>query len=630
MTKQEEALIEEHGASIRWQNDNSRIPAHSAHGFSIELFRSAFEHAAVGMAFGASDGKWLKVNRHFCDIAGYDSAELINRSIQEITHPEDVEEDNRLLHALYLLKIPSFSREKRYLHKNGTYIWVNETVSLAPDGKGTPHHICIIEDVTRRRFADRALRRSMRSLQGAYGVPLSGTWNWNIHTNEFTWSTEIYHIFGTTPLNVGACLRQVHPDDLGAVKRAFKRGLEGRPVNIEFRIIVANSSERIVHMQGAAAFDMRGLLSRISGTVQDITDYKLNDNLRESRTRLEGISSNIPCMVFQLEQIGDALAFNYVSDGSNDVCGMTAERICTDPRVFLDLIHREDRAAFHESKERSKESLTLWNWEGRLALANEWTKWVNLRATPRRIGATITMWDGVMFNISQSKKNEAEIEQSREMLRALSVHQMAAKEEEGKRIAREIHDELGQRLTVLRMDVMMLPKVTGEQSAPLTEAAGRMKDTIDGILRIVRDISSHLRPAALDIGLVLAVEWLLDDFQTSLGIPCNFTNKIDESVVLDDERATGIFRILQESITNVARHANATRIDVSLEIIGEHLHLLVKDDGVGYEAKRRNNQATFGLRGMRERALAIGGETSILSSPGGGTTVFASIPLVSK
>jgi PAS domain S-box-containing protein len=507
------------------------------------------------MAIGAPDGKWMKVNQRLCDITGYDSTALTNKHFQEITHPDDVEEGGRLLRELYLLKMPSHSREKRYRHQNGSYIWVNVSVSLVPGDQGTPLHISIVEDITRRRLAESALRQSERSLRSAH---------------------------------------------------------------------------RIAHLQGETAFDGQGLPTTAPGTRQDSTDNTLVDKLRESRARLEGISSNIPGMVFQFHQAGTALAFTYVSEGSNEVCGLTADRVGDDPGAFLDLIHRDDRAAFHESKVRSRESLSVWNWEGRLEPPGEWIKWVNLRATPRRIGSAETIWDGVIFNISESKKNEAEIEQSREMLRALSAHQTVVKEEEGKRIAREIHDELGQRLTVLRMDVMMLQKGQGEPSAPLAEAAGRMRDTIDGVLRIVRNISTHLRPAALDIGLVIAVEWLLDDFHARLGIPCNLNNGLGESIVLDDERATGVFRILQESLTNIARHANARHIGVALEIVDKHLHLQVKDDGVGFESKSRDTQKTFGLRGMRERALALGGEISIFSSPGGGTTVFASIPLLSE
>ncbi|RZI44237.1 PAS domain S-box protein [Herbaspirillum sp. HC18] len=630
MTKKSTAPSEAAHAPAQRQNDIPRLQSDNAHGYGDTLFRSFFEHAAMGMTIGTSDGTWRKVNKRFCDITGYDSTELLNTHFKEITHPDDVKEDLRLLRELYLLKIPSFSREKRYAHASGVYLWVNITVSLASDDRGMPYHVAIVEDITRRKLAESALRQSERSLRSAHRIALLGTWEWNITSDEFVWSAEIQLILGRMPLTLDALLKQVHPDDVELVRNAIDSALEGKPLSLEFRVAGADSSERIVHMQGELAANVHRRPPRMVGTVQDITSTKLADQLTESRARLEGISSNIPGMVFQLQQIGDKIAFTYVSDGSNEVCGLTADRIVADPSAFLDLIHPDNREAFHDSKLRSRETLSLWNWEGRLEVADASTKWVNLRATPRHIGATEMIWDGVVFNISQSKQNEAEIEQSREMLRALTAHQMVVREEEGKRIAREIHDELGQRLTVLRMDVMMLPKLLAGPAAPVSEASVRMRDTIDGIIRIVRNISSYLRPAALDIDLLLAVEWLLDDFHASLGIPCNLNNKLDDSLDLDDERATGVFRILQESLTNIARHANAKHIEVTLELVDRHLHLHVKDDGTGFELKRRNAQKTFGLRGMRERAVALGGEISILSSPGSGTTVFASIPLSSE
>ncbi|RJF96719.1 PAS domain S-box protein [Noviherbaspirillum cavernae] len=630
MTEQKKIPINVFHISGGRQDENPRSAADGANAFSGELFRSAFEQSAMGMAIGTPNGKWLKVNKRFCEIVGYDSAELLIRNFEDITHPDDVEADHRFLRDLYLLKIPSYSREKRYAHKNGTYLWVNVTVSLAPNEKGEPYHLSIIEDVTRRRLAENALRQSERSLRSAHRVALLGTWDWNIRQDIFTWSAETYLIFGRTPPNLDACLRQVHPDDREFVKDSVDAALRGSPFSIEFRIVTQGAIERVVHMQGELAFDVYRRPLKMAGTLQDITDNKLEDRLRESRERLESISSNIPGMVFQLQQTGEAVEFTYVSDGSNEVCGLTSNDIAANPSAFLGLLHRAEREAFHESRIRSANTLSLWNWEGRLEVAGQWVKWVNLRATPRNVGVRGTIWDGVIFNISQSKEHEAEIEQSREMLRALSAHQMVVKEEEGRRIAREIHDELGQRLTVLRMDVMMLPKALGAPSAPLTEAAGRMRETIDGILRIVRDISSHLRPAALDIGFVLAVEWLVENFQSSAGIPCNFNNRLDEGMVLDDERATGVFRILQESLTNVARHANAGHIEVTLEIVEGHLHLHVKDDGAGFESGRGNSKKTFGVRGMRERAVTLGGEIMILSSLGAGTAVFASIPLLNE
>lgn len=155
----------------------------------------------------------------------------------------------------------------------------------------------------------------------------------------------------------------------------------------------------------------------------------------------------------------------------------------------------------------------------------------------------------------------------------------------------------------------------------------RMRTGIDDVLKIIRDIASALRPAALDIGFVTAVEWLIDDFQSRLRIPCTFTNQTHEPISMSEDCATGVFRILQESLTNIARHANARSIRITLAIRHNRLALEISDDGVGFEEKAIAGHRSFGLVGMRERAMMLNGEIKIESKPNAGTTVKISIPL---
>jgi len=584
------------------------------------------------MAHANQDGKWLRVNQRLCDITGYSRTELSSKTFRDISHPDDIEGDTALISDLYAGRIPAYVKEKRYIHKSGTPIWVSVSASMAPADGGTPCHICVIEDITRRRLAEAALRKSERSLKNAKRISQLGTWDWDLATNEFFWSDEIEQIFGMRPPDYDAFLLRVHPGDrafvIHSIEQSHVKSRPYRPYSIDYRIVRPDESERIVHAQGEVAFDAHGKPVRMAGTVQDITERRLaEDRLRESEARFKGISGNIPGMVFQLSHIGDSVSFTYVSDGASALCGLSPEEIKLDPAVLIRFLLPEDRQAFYASMLRSAESYSIWNWEGRLHTADQYAKWVNLRATPRCLGADGVIWDGVIFDISESKKNEAEIRLSREKLRELSAHQMVVKEAEGKRIAREIHDELGQRLTVLRMDVMMLPKVLKGRSEALPEAIDQMKGAIDGVLRIVRDIAANLRPAALDMGILVAVEWLVDDFQTRVGLACKLHNRLEQDFSLDDDRATGIFRILQESLTNVARHANASKIEITLDIQDGQLRLDVNDNGAGFEPWQEGSKKSFGLSGMRERATALGGDVEILSSPGKGTRVRASIPL---
>lgn len=214
-------------------------------------------------------------------------------------------------------------------------------------------------------------------------------------------------------------------------------------------------------------------------------------------------------------------------------------------------------------------------------------------------------------------------------LRQLVDHQRSEQELEHKRIAREIHDELGQRLTVLRMDVAMLPRAVRDDPVGLLVGQVKaLKRSIDDVLVIVRDVVGKLRPSALDIGLAAATESLLVEFQTSMVIPCELANNLPPDLVIDDRRTTAIFRILQESLTNAARHARASRIQVVLAMRDEsRLLLKVTDDGRGFDPSVERSEMTFGLSGMRERAAGLGGALNISTSPGEGTTVEVTIPM---
>ena len=248
---------------------------------------------------------------------------------------------------------------------------------------------------------------------------------------------------------------------------------------------------------------------------------------------------------------------------------------------------------------------------------------------------TVIFWVGIDADVTEFKLIETalrernqELSRSERALRELSSRQMAIKEVERRRIAQEIHDELGQRLTVLRMDVALLPRaVQANPGLLVPSSAALLKDQIDDILAVVRDLAGKLRPAAIDLGLSLAAESLIENFQGSLGIPCNLNDQMPAGLVLDEPRAIGVFRILQESMTNVARHARARCIHITLAVLDDQLLLRVQDDGQGFTVQTETGLPNFGLSGMRERAASLGGRVDVTSQPGHGTTVEARIPL---
>jgi signal transduction histidine kinase len=232
--------------------------------------------------------------------------------------------------------------------------------------------------------------------------------------------------------------------------------------------------------------------------------------------------------------------------------------------------------------------------------------------------------------ITERKASEEQLKQSRERLRDLASHLESIREEERTRIAREIHDELGQALTALKMDIHWVGQRLSEDQGLLLEKTKSVSKLIDTTTQSVQRISSELRPGLLDdLGLSAAVEWQAAEFQKRTGISCEIISD-PEDIALSHALSTAVFRVFQEALTNIARHANATEIKVVLRKKPDKIELTVRDNGGGITEKQIFDERSFGLIGMRERVHYFGGNLEILGTLNQGTTVTASIPLDRK
>ena len=233
---------------------------------------------------------------------------------------------------------------------------------------------------------------------------------------------------------------------------------------------------------------------------------------------------------------------------------------------------------------------------------------------------------GISRDITERKKVEGALRDSQKELRALSARLQSVREEERATIAREIHDDLGQALTGLKMDSAWVMKNLHPDQAALRDKLQGMGRLIDHTVQSVRRLSTELRPRILDdFGLVAAMEWQAQEFQTKAGISCRFRSPLRETD-LDSDRSVAVFRIFQETLTNVARHSGATKVESSLAKTGKGLRLTIRDNGRGITEEEISRTKSLGLVGMRERALLFGWELTIRGKPGKGSTVTLKIP----
>ena len=252
---------------------------------------------------------------------------------------------------------------------------------------------------------------------------------------------------------------------------------------------------------------------------------------------------------------------------------------------------------------------------------------LSVRIGPQQQRDELSLLAGAFDEMAESLETRStQLYQTEVKYRTLAAHIEAVREEERTRISREIHDELGQSLTGLKMDLSWLDRKLSDPKHKVSlrllhEKIESMKDLVDATVQSVRKISTELRPGILDdLGLTAAIEWQASDFQSRTGIACRFES-LPEDVSLDEKSSSAVFRIFQEILTNVARHAEATQVDIDLKEEAGKLILEVRDNGRGITERESGNAKSLGLLGMRERAFLLGGEFHISGVPTHGTTV---------
>jgi PAS domain S-box-containing protein len=370
----------------------------------------------------------------------------------------------------------------------------------------------------------------------------------------------------------------------------------------------------------------------VGTVVLDIGDRKRAElALRDSENHLRKVSDHIPVAVFQYRtDPRGKQGFTYLSEGIQRVLLRKPEEIVADPGLLLDAVHPEDRGSLMHTwatLSRHPDATQEAEWTGRRNPAAGPECWLQIRGTIESAVDGAIAVSGVILDITQLKNIQLALERSRADLRRLGAHREGLIEREHQRLAREFHDELGQVLTTARMHLQLLERSLPEDSADARDAARNIEAMIADAYRSVKTIASDLRPAALNLGLAAAVEWIAARILGQAGIQCSIScSPVADR--LDDDYAIALFRIVQESLTNTVRHAMAKHVHITLSEHDGEMSLLVEDDGRGFDVQLVDHAANFGLLGISERVTSLGGVLDIDSSPGSGTRLAVTLPQV--
>ena len=348
-------------------------------------------------------------------------------------------------------------------------------------------------------------------------------------------------------------------------------------------------------------------------------------HISEERFRL--LAANLPGVLFQFDSRADgALHFRYLSEACQMLLGRTASTLINSQAPLSDLIVAEDRNRFLLALEQAAGRNSTLNWEGRVSLPDGEPKWINLRCSPRMDAQGGLLWEGVMWNITHSKRAEEELIASRAQLAELSEHLHRIKEEERDRIARDIHDVLGGTLVGIKIAVKLLGSKLAEDE-PLQTSVRFIEHMLDEAITTAGRVARELRPGILkEFGLAAAIESYAEDYTNISGMPC-VVLCADHDIETDEDTALALFRTYQEALTNVSKHARASRVEVRLTQEYDEIVLEVSDDGCGLTAADLHKPGSFGLRGIRERLKVLGGGMELMAREPQGTIIMLRAPL---
>ncbi|MEG3902949.1 PAS domain S-box protein [Microcoleus sp. B4-D1] len=576
---------------------------------SEERFRATVEQAAVGITHPDATGRYLRVNQKFCEIVGYSASELLSRTWMDVTYPEDIDADLEQNKKLFAGKIDSFKMEKRLLHKDGTVVWVNITVSLIKEPlSGAIYNVVVTEDISDRKKTEAALKESEERFRQLAENIESVFWMVNVQPQEIIYISPAYaKIWGRSCADLYAYGRffteSFHPEDRDRVIATFTKQMESEK-DIEYRIFRSDGQIRWIRARAFPIRNQAGQVYRIVGIAEDISESKQAEKtIRESEERFRQLAENIQDSVWLMSaEFTDLL---YLSPAYEQIWGRSREELYADPLKMMEWVHPEDKILLEEAMGRVLQGEST-NTEYRIFLPDGTIRWVCDRAFPiYDESGKIYRIAGICEDISDRKLTDARI-------------QAALREKEV--LLKEIHHRVKNNMQVIS-SLLQLQAQYIEDEATLT-LFEESQTRIHSMALIHEQLyqSEHLDRIALSP----YVENLVANLYQSFGCgntSIKFNLKVDP-IYLNIETAIPCGLIINELVSNSLKYAFISSLagEISInfnEINNSQFHLTIQDNGRGFTANFDwENTETLGLRLVKMLAYQLEASIAIDSQRG--------------
>lgn len=597
-----------------------------------EKTKMIIEHASEGIFIADENGQYVDVNPIGCRMLGYSKEELLQKNLRELIF---YDETAKPLALDKLIEGETVTVERKLIRKDGSILHAEIVAKMLPDKRFQG----LVRDISERKHAEDILKQSEERFRAFFSSDVIGTFYGDIFGNVFSANDEFLRILDLTKEDFERekvriqdfTPEEFHNQDEENILLAKNHG-SCQPYEKQF---ISKSGKRVWVLVGFVIVG-KGK-EEILGYVLDLTKLKeAEENYKrlyiENEELLQRLQLHLERIPLAYLILDSDFKIKFFNPEAEKIFGYkNAEVRGKDPYEFL--IPESSKPLVDEKKKRWRlgdmnanginENVTK---DGRTILC----EWYNTPILDEDGNLIEVISMGI--DVTEREKSKEELLKSEQKLRALASHLQSVREEERATIARELHDELGQILTSIKMNLMMMTKQVLQDDESFDKMIfeneiNSMNEMIEHSVRRLKKLISELRPEVLDnLGLIPAVEWLIEQFITRSGVKVNF--KVEsQNLILPKDKQLNVYRIIQESLTNALRHSKATEINLSIFETGNILKITIQDNGKGFNPDLLDPLHSIGITGMKERALSFGAELSIQSSSGKGTSVLLSVPL---